>query len=56
VSSILPIALFVLAGILVGGAVSTRRQGGPRNAVIVLAGLGVLALAAGALRLYSGKG
>ena len=49
--NVLPILLFALGGILVGGAVSMRRQGAPTAAVLVLALMALLALAAGALRL-----
>ncbi len=41
--SILPVALFAVAGLLVGGAYSVRQQGGSR---IVLIGLVVLAVVA----------
>ena len=55
-SSVLPIALFALGGVLLGGAVSMRRQGAPVGAVAVLAALAVLAVAAGGLRLLYGGG
>jgi hypothetical protein len=50
--AVLPIALFALAGVLVGGALSMRSQGAPRGALVVMAALALLALAGGALRLY----
>jgi hypothetical protein len=56
VSSVLPVALFALAGVLVGGAYSLHKQGAGRVAVVVLGGLAVLALAGGALWLLPGEG
>jgi hypothetical protein len=53
VSAVLPIVLFALAGVLIGGAWSLHRQGASRATLFVMAALGFLALAAGALRLYS---
>ena len=50
-SSVLPIALFALGGVLLGGAWSLRRQGAPMSTVIVLGVLAALAVAAGVLRL-----
>jgi len=50
--SILPIALFALAGVLVGGAFSMHRQGASRTAIGVLAVLAAVALAGGILWLY----
>jgi hypothetical protein len=50
-SNVLPILLFALGGVLVGGAVSMRRQGAPTAAVLVLALMALLAIAAGTLRL-----
>ena len=49
--NVLPILLFALGGILVGGAVSMKRQGAPPAAVLVLGLMALLALAAGTLRL-----
>ena len=46
-----PIILFALGGVLVGGAVSMRKQGAPTMAVELLGLLAVMAVAAGALRL-----
>jgi hypothetical protein len=51
VNNVLPILLFALGGILVGGAISMRRQGAPTAAVAVLGLMALLAIAAGALRL-----
>ena len=51
-ASILPIALFALAGVLVGGAYSTHRQGASRTAVGILAVLAAVALGAGILWLF----
>lgn len=53
-SNALPIALLGLAGVLVGGAWSLRRQGAPGASVVVLALLAVMAAAAGVLRLLYG--
>lgn len=41
--TVLPIALFALAGVLVGGIVSMYRQGGARPTMVLM---GVLAVAA----------
>ncbi len=43
----LSVVMFALAGILMGGAWSLRGQGASTVAVVVVAVLGVLALAAG---------
>jgi hypothetical protein len=56
VSGILPTLLLILAGVLVGGALSLRRQGAPRGAVVVTALLAVLATVAGVLWLLPGDG
>lgn len=53
-SSILPIALMGLAGVLVGGAWSLHRQGAPRTNVILLGVLALAALAGGILWLLPG--
>jgi hypothetical protein len=53
-SNVLPIALLGLAGVLVGGAWSLRRQGASVVSVVVLGLLAVMAAAAGLLRLYYG--
>jgi hypothetical protein len=47
----LAVALFALAGFLLGGAYAFKAQGRPTPLVVVLGVGGVLALAAGALRL-----
>jgi hypothetical protein len=52
--NVLPIVLFALGGILVGGAVSLRRQGAPTAAVALVGLLALLAVTAGALRLIYG--
>ena len=50
-NNVLPIALFALGGVLVGGAYSMRRQGASTAAVVLLTVLAVLAVVAGVLRL-----
>jgi hypothetical protein len=52
VGRFLPIALFALSGILVGGAVSLHRQGASRFSVVVVAGLAGLAGVGGLLWLF----
>ena len=47
--SVLPVALFALAGTLVGGAWSMHRQGAPRSAVGFVGVLAVLAAVGGTL-------
>lgn len=47
--SLLPIALFALAGVLIGGAVSLHRQGASRTAVVVMGVLAALAALGGVL-------
>jgi len=54
-SSVLPIALFALAGVLVGGAYSMHKQGAGRAAIGVLAVLAAVALGAGILWLFPDK-
>jgi hypothetical protein len=54
VKNILPILLFALGGVLVGGTLSMRRQGAPKPFVAVLGLMALLALAAGTLRLVYG--
>jgi hypothetical protein len=49
VSIVLPVLLFALAGVLVGGAVSMRRQGAGATAVVVMGVLAALATAGGVL-------
>ncbi len=53
-SSVLPIALFALGGVLLGGAWSLRRQGAPTTAVVVLGLMALLAVVAAVLRLVYG--
>jgi hypothetical protein len=53
-SSWLPILLFGLGGVLVGGALSMRKQGAPTAAVVLLGLMALMAIAAGALRLIYG--
>jgi hypothetical protein len=55
-SNLLPVALYGLAGVLVGGAWSMRRQGAPASAAIVLVLLALMAFAAATLRLIYGGG
>ncbi len=52
--NILPVVLFALGGVLVGGAFSLRRQGAPVLAVALMAVMAVMAVTAGALRLVYG--
>lgn len=52
--SVLPVVLFALAGILVGGAWSVHRQGGSRGMVVALGVLALLALGGGILWLLPG--
>lgn len=47
--SLLPIALFALAGVLIGGAVSLHRQGASRTALVVMCVLAALAALGGVL-------
>ncbi|GIJ77750.1 hypothetical protein SAMN05443287_111154 [Micromonospora phaseoli] len=55
-SGVLPTLLLILAGVLVGGALSLHRQGAPRGAVVVTGLLALLATAAGVLWLLPGEG
>ncbi len=50
-SSVLPVVLLGLGGVLIGGAVSLRRQGASTVAVVGLVALALMAVAAGVLRL-----
>ncbi|GIJ51889.1 hypothetical protein Val02_87750 [Virgisporangium aliadipatigenens] len=52
--SVFPIVLFGLAGVLLGGAWSLKRQGAPITASALLGVLAVMAAAAGVLRLSLG--
>jgi hypothetical protein len=54
VSSWFPVILFALGGVLVGGALSMRKQGAPTMVVVLLGLMALLAIAAGALRLVYG--
>jgi hypothetical protein len=54
-STVLPIALLALAGVLLGGAWSLHRQGAARGTVALLALLAVVALAGGVLWLIPGQ-
>jgi hypothetical protein len=54
VNNVLPIVLFALGGVLVGGALSMRRQGAPVPAVVLLGLMALMAVAAGTLRLVYG--
>ena len=55
-SSIAPIGLFALAGVLAGGAWSLHKQGAARAAVGVVAVLAALAVGGGVLWLLPGEG
>jgi hypothetical protein len=54
-STVLPLLLFVLAGLLVGGAISLYRQGAARGVTGLVAVLAVAALAGGILWLLPGE-
>jgi hypothetical protein len=56
VSSVLPVVLMALAGILVGGAWSLHKQGAARGTVALLGVLAAVALAGGILWLLPGEG
>ena len=51
-SSILPVVLFGLGGILVGGAYSMRKQGAGTAPVVILGVFALLALASGVFWLF----
>ncbi|WP_188116178.1 hypothetical protein [Salinispora cortesiana] len=53
---VLPTLLLILAGVLVGGALSLHRQGVPRAVVLTTAALAMLAAVAGGLWLLPGEG
>jgi hypothetical protein len=55
-SSILPVAMFALAGVLVGGAWSMHKQGAGRGAIGLVGALAVLAAVGGVLWLIPGEG
>ncbi|GIG90008.1 hypothetical protein [Plantactinospora endophytica] len=54
--AVLPVALFALGGVLIGGAWSLHRQGAPRRALVIVGVLAVLATAGGLLWLVPGEG
>jgi hypothetical protein len=54
VSSVVPIVLLGLGGILVGGVISLARQGATRFSIGLVAALALLALAGGVLWLIPG--
>ncbi|MEV1289662.1 hypothetical protein [Micromonospora sp. NPDC049679] len=53
-NSVLPVVLFALAGLLVGGAWSMHRQAASRTAVGLVGGLALFAAAGGVLWLIPG--
>ncbi|MBF9133579.1 hypothetical protein I0C86_32275 [Plantactinospora sp. S1510] len=53
---VLPVVLFALGGVLIGGAWSLHRQGAPRGALWIVGALAVLATAGGVLWLLPGEG
>ncbi|HEX5596626.1 MAG TPA: hypothetical protein VFX61_11525 [Micromonosporaceae bacterium] len=53
--SMLPVLLFALAGVLVGGGWSLQRQGASRGAIVLTWVLALLAAVGGALWLIPGK-
>jgi hypothetical protein len=53
---VLPVALFALAGVLVGGMWSVRRQGAGRGVLVLMGVLALLAAVGGALWLVPGDG
>ncbi|MEH1011512.1 hypothetical protein V6U90_00045 [Micromonospora sp. CPCC 206060] len=55
-SSVLPVLLLALSGVLVGGAWSMHRQGAGRTAVLFVGLLALLAAAGGILWLIPGEG
>ncbi|MEJ3747746.1 hypothetical protein WEI85_31195 [Actinomycetes bacterium KLBMP 9797] len=55
-SSLLPVAMFALAGVLVGGAWSMHKQGAGRAAIGLVGVLAALAAAGGVLWLLPGEG
>ncbi|HEU4424516.1 MAG TPA: hypothetical protein VFR67_18460 [Pilimelia sp.] len=55
-STVLPVALMALAGILVGGAWSLHKQGAARGTVALLGALALVAFAGGVLWLLPGDG
>ena len=55
-SSVAPVALFALGGVLAGGAWSMHKQGAARGAIGVVAVLAALAVGGGLLWLIPGEG
>jgi hypothetical protein len=55
VSSVWPVLLLGVAGLLVGGAISMHRQGSGRVPVVLVGLLSVVALVAGVLWLFPGS-
>ncbi|MBE1492333.1 hypothetical protein [Plantactinospora soyae] len=54
--AVLPVLLFALGGVLIGGAWSLHRQGAPRGALLIVGALALLATAGGVLYLVPGDG
>jgi hypothetical protein len=54
--AVLPVALFALAGVLIGGAWSMHRQGATRGVIGFVGLLALLAAAGGVLWLLPGDG
>lgn len=54
VNGVLPVVLFALAGVLIGGAWSLRRQGAPVKAVAFVVLVALVATAGGVLWLVPG--
>ncbi|GAB3984573.1 hypothetical protein V1634_11035 [Plantactinospora veratri] len=54
--SVLPVALFALGGVLIGGAWSLHRQGAPQRVLWIVGLLALLATAGGVLWLVPGEG
>ncbi|MEQ4304486.1 hypothetical protein ABNF97_24435 [Plantactinospora sp. B6F1] len=52
--TVLPVALFALGGVLIGGAWSLHRQGAPRQMLWIVGLLAVLATVGGVLWLVPG--
>jgi hypothetical protein len=52
VTAVLPLVMFVLAGLLFGGIYSLRKQGAGRGVQVIFGLLGTLALAAGVLWMW----
>jgi len=54
--AVLPVLLFALGGVLIGGAWSLHRQGAPRRVLWIVGALAVLATVGGVLWLVPGDG